>query len=154
MKDRELRASDVARLVVKHRASGWCYEEVGLDGGRLRLDVLEVRHDGRDQLIGYEIKVDRQDFRADEKWPGYLDYCHQLWFVAPKGVITAEDLDSLDPDVGLLRVIERKYPMGVERSKTKRWLSVVRPARRRSMDPRIEASVLYPLIGRRPGKVF
>lgn len=42
--------------------------------------------------IGYEIKVSRQDFENDQKWTGYLDLCHQFYFVCPAGLIRATDL--------------------------------------------------------------
>lgn len=49
--------------------------------------------------IGYEIKVSRNDFMRDEKWPAYLDVCHQLYFVCPWGLIGPSEL----PDgVGLM----------------------------------------------------
>ncbi len=37
--------------------------------------------------IGYEIKVSVSDFRRDGKWPTYLDYCHEFYFVVPWGLI-------------------------------------------------------------------
>jgi len=52
--------------------------------------------------IGYEIKVSRQDFLQDNKWPNYLKLCHQLYFVAPKGLIAKEELP---PEVGLLELL-------------------------------------------------
>ena len=37
---------------------------------------------------GYEIKVDRQDFRRDKKWTEYLPLCHEFAFVCPAGLIS------------------------------------------------------------------
>ncbi len=150
-KPRDLRASDVVSLLRRERVQGYCFDEVGVDGGRLRFDLLEVRHDGRDSLIGSEIKVNRSDYRADDKWPGYLDYCHELWFVAPPDVITPDDLVDIDPDVGLLHVHERHHEHRGHGA-TRRWLTVVRRAKRRPMDPTIEAAVLYTLVGGRGGR--
>lgn len=45
-------------------------------------------------IIGYEIKTSRQDFENDQKWTGYLDLCHELYFVCPAGLIRATDLPS------------------------------------------------------------
>jgi len=39
------------------------------------------------KFTGYEIKVDRSDFLNDEKWIDYLPLCHELYFVAPAGLI-------------------------------------------------------------------
>jgi hypothetical protein len=42
--------------------------------------------------IGYEIKVDRRDFLRDDKWPTYLDYCHQFYFVCPSKLIDKAEI--------------------------------------------------------------
>jgi Spy/CpxP family protein refolding chaperone len=49
--------------------------------------------------VGYEIKVSRSDFLRDTKWQRYLSVCHEFYFVAPKGVLTAAELPE---QVGLL----------------------------------------------------
>ena len=51
------------------------------------------------RTYGYEIKASRSDFLRDEKWPNYLKYCHEFYFVAPKGLIMPEELPA---EVGLL----------------------------------------------------
>ncbi len=51
--------------------------------------------------IGYEIKVDRHDFEQDQKWTGYLDLCHEFFFVCPAGLIRSTDLPS---SIGLMWV--------------------------------------------------
>lgn len=47
----------------------------------------------------YEVKVSRSDFLNDRKWRGYLPYCNEFFFVAPKGII---DPSELPPEAGLL----------------------------------------------------
>ena len=32
-------------------------------------------------VTAHEIKVSRADFLKDDKWPGYLPYCNQFYFV-------------------------------------------------------------------------
>jgi len=49
--------------------------------------------------IGYEIKISRSDFLRDKKWPEYLDYCHEFYFVCPWGMIQKNDIP--DNRVGL-----------------------------------------------------
>lgn len=50
-------------------------------------------------IIAYEIKVSRSDFLADDKWPTYLKYCNEFYFVcAPNVCQTAEISD----DAGLI----------------------------------------------------
>lgn len=53
-------------------------------------------------VCAYEIKVSRSDFIADNKWPGYLPYCNQFYFVTPKGLI---DLTEIPEQAGLLIAI-------------------------------------------------
>lgn len=52
-------------------------------------------------MIGYEIKVSRQDFEQDQKWTGYMDLCNYFFFVCPAGLIRATDLPH---QVGLIWV--------------------------------------------------
>lgn len=47
----------------------------------------------------YEIKCTRSDFLSDKKWRGYLPYCNEFYFVAPKGIIEPTELP---PEAGLL----------------------------------------------------
>jgi len=49
--------------------------------------------------IVYEIKQSRSDFLHDTKWPEYIKYCTDFYFVAPPGIIQPEELP---PHVGLL----------------------------------------------------
>ncbi len=66
----------------------------------LRLDAVAFKKSWTHPCItGYEVKVDRQDFLRDEKWPGYLQYCHRFSFACPTGLIAPDEL----PDgVGLI----------------------------------------------------
>jgi len=48
--------------------------------------------------IGYEIKIARNDFLKDEKWRNYLNFCNQLYFVAPPKIINPEEVPE---EVGL-----------------------------------------------------
>ena len=47
----------------------------------------------------YEIKVSRSDFLRDNKWELYKQYCNELYFAVPKGLI---DKTELPDDVGLI----------------------------------------------------
>jgi len=51
------------------------------------------------RFIGYEIKVNRQDFLRDVKWQDYLPYCTEFYFVAPAGII---DPTEVPEQAGLL----------------------------------------------------
>jgi len=58
-----------------------CLTEFRLKSGR-RADVAGLDRKGR--IVIVEIKRSLQDFRADAKWPEYLDYCDNFYFATPK----------------------------------------------------------------------
>ena len=69
--------------------------EISLRSGR-RADLVAVDEAGTILII--EIKSSIEDFRSDQKWPEYRDYCDRLYFaVAPDF-----PLGILPDDVGLL----------------------------------------------------
>lgn len=69
--------------------------EVTLPSGR-RADILGIRRNGEIWII--EVKSSIPDFRADQKWPEYRDYCDALLFaVAPDFPI-----EILPPETGLI----------------------------------------------------
>lgn len=87
--------------------------EFSLKNGR-RADVLALDGDGRFTLV--EIKSSLADFRADTKWPDYLDFCDQFFFAVPHGF----PVDVLPETEGLMIA--------------DRWdAAIVRPAEARSM---------------------
>lgn len=43
-------------------------------------------------IRGFEIKVSRSDFLADEKWQGYAEFCSSLSIVCPEGLIEAHEV--------------------------------------------------------------
>ncbi len=68
--------------------------------GLLKLDAWVVRKTWSPwSIVGYEVKVDRQDFERDQKWSAYLPLCHEFYFVCPGGLIRGVDLP---PGIGLL----------------------------------------------------
>lgn len=72
-------------------------------GGRhCRMDAWTMRRSwSNPMVIAYEIKVSRSDFLGDDKWPGYLPCCNQLYFVCPSGLIRP---DEVGDQVGLIWV--------------------------------------------------
>jgi hypothetical protein len=55
--------------------------EFSLRSGR-RVDVIGLDAKGRITIV--EIKSSLEDFRADAKWPEYLDYCDAFYFAVPE----------------------------------------------------------------------
>lgn len=69
--------------------------EFSLKSGR-RVDVIALNAASHFTIV--EIKTSEADFRADAKWPEYLDYCDAFYFAVP------EDFprDILPVDRGLM----------------------------------------------------
>ena len=57
--------------------------EVTLPNGK-RADVVGYNENGH--IIMIEVKVSKGDFRQDEKWTSYLDYCDEFYFLLDKEV--------------------------------------------------------------------
>lgn len=90
-------ALDICRGAVRLlRAHGMAaVTEVTLASGR-RADIAATAESGEIWIV--EIKSSLEDFRTDQKWPEYRDYCDRLFFaVAP-----AFPREVLPPDTGLI----------------------------------------------------
>ena len=87
--------------------------EFSLRNGR-RADVLALDGDGHFTIV--EIKSSLADFRADSKWPDYLEFCDHFYFAVPQGF----PIDVLPETEGLMIA--------------DRWdATIVRPAEARAM---------------------
>jgi hypothetical protein len=69
--------------------------EVGLPNGR-RADLMGLS--GKGELWIVEIKSSIEDFRADQKWPEYREFCDRLLFAVAPGF----PIDILPADTGLI----------------------------------------------------
>ncbi len=89
----DLLARGISRLLAEmgYRA----LTEFRLRNGR-RADVAGLNNKGKVVIV--ELKRSLQDFRADRKWPEYLDYCDSFYFAAPRGFPN----DHLPADQGLI----------------------------------------------------
>jgi len=58
-----------------------CLHEFTLRNGR-RADVIALASDGTFTIV--EIKTSVNDFRSDNKWPDYLDFCDHFYFAVPE----------------------------------------------------------------------
>ena len=76
-------ARGVSRLLLERGYSPLL--EFTLPNGR-RLDVAAISDTG--DIMAVEIKCSLADFRADEKWPEYLEYCDRYYFAVPDGFPT------------------------------------------------------------------
>jgi hypothetical protein len=68
-------------------------------GTHFRMDAVAIKKSWANPCVTcYEVKVNRQDFLRDEKWPVYLGYCNRFAFVCAEGLIQKEELA---PEIGL-----------------------------------------------------
>lgn len=76
------KTADVGRGVCRHLcARGYApLMEFTLGNGR-RADVAAINDSG--QIVIVEIKVSVGDFRGDQKWSSYLEYCDEFFFAVP-----------------------------------------------------------------------
>jgi hypothetical protein len=109
----------VRRLLGAMGYSSVC--ELSLPNGS-RADVAAISGSG--QILIVEIKSSAADFRSDQKWPEYRDYCDQLYFaVAPEGPI-----ELIPNDTGL--IVADSYFGELVRTAPR---AAVIPARRRAV---------------------
>lgn len=100
-------ASDISKLLrQKHPVDKFLSVEECKTGSSwfatrcARLDMwVMARSWAHPRFIGYEIKVNRQDFLRDTKWQDYLKYCTEFYFVSPPDIIAPEELPE---DAGLI----------------------------------------------------
>jgi hypothetical protein len=71
--------------------------------------------------IGYEIKVDRGDWRRDDKIHDYMPLCHLLYIVAPKGIVPLEELPA---GVGLLEPVGTTGRLQAKRKAARREIDL------------------------------
>jgi len=86
-------ARGVARLLATHGFA--CICEVPLANGR-RADVVAVSEAGDIWIV--EIKSSLEDFRTDQKWPEYREFCDRMLFA----VAVDFPVDILPGDAGLI----------------------------------------------------
>lgn len=70
--------------------------EFTLPSGR-RADLMAIKADGTIWIV--EIKSSLEDFRVDQKWPEYRDYCDEFFFAIPAQM----DAEIIPIDAGLMR---------------------------------------------------
>jgi hypothetical protein len=112
-------AGDLARGVLRLLADLGCegLDEVSLANNR-RADVLAL--DAKGRIVIVEIKTSEADFRADTKWPDYLEFCDFFYFAVPAGFPD----DLLPSDHGL--IVADRYGGSVVRPAPERRLAAAR----------------------------
>jgi hypothetical protein len=104
-----LRARDILeRLSARHRRD-LVFPEVK-DGptwgaAPMRIDLVAIAKSWSPvRISGYEIKVSRSDWLADDKWMAYTRLCHRFSIAAPKGIVLPTEIP---PGIGLVEATAR-----------------------------------------------
>ncbi|MBC05253.1 MmcB family DNA repair protein [Thalassospira sp.] len=105
----------VCRLLYHHQIA--CLTELRLGNGR-RLDVLALGPKG--ELWAVEVKSSVEDFRVDQKWQSYLDYCDRFFFAVPMHF----PKDLIPEDVGL--IVADRFEAAIIRPSPENKLSAAR----------------------------
>ncbi|MBO6807767.1 MmcB family DNA repair protein [Thalassospira sp.] len=105
----------VCRLLYHHQMA--CLTELRLGNGR-RLDVLALGPKG--DLWAVEVKSSVEDFRVDQKWQSYLDYCDRFYFAVPMHF----PKDLIPEDVGL--IVADRFEAAIIRPSLETKLSAAR----------------------------
>lgn len=105
-------------LKTKHDTLGDIFAsqvKIGPAGSKI-MDAVAIKKTWSPRtVIGYEIKVSRQDFLRDQKHPVYMDNCNIFYFVTPVGIIQDGELPQgaghmiYNSDTGKLRT-KKKAP--------------------------------------------
>lgn len=62
-------------------------------GGHFRLDAWTMNKSWSNlRFTGYEIKVNRRDYKQDDKWQAYLPLCNQFFFVCPNRMLEPSEI--------------------------------------------------------------
>jgi hypothetical protein len=89
----KITAVDIVKLLeVKHSKDLFITEckngQTWGNKSNFRLDGWVMKRSYSNPLIiGYEVKVDRQDFLNDHKYHNYFELCNEFYFVCPAGLI-------------------------------------------------------------------
>lgn len=110
-----------------------CVTELPLPNGR-RADIIAISTGGDIWIV--EVKSCLADFRADQKWPEYREFCDRLLFAVKPDF----PLDVLDPSTGL--ILADRYGGEILREPAETRLA---PARRKAMTLRIARFAAYRL---------
>ena len=67
-----------------------------------RFDLLALKKSWSHPCIRiYEAKSNRRTFLGDHKWPQYMDYCNEFYWLCPTGII---EKSEVDPRCGLVTI--------------------------------------------------
>jgi len=79
------------------------------DGMRGTIILDLIRFDlTKHRIIGYEIKLTREDLRKDDKWYLYSDLCQKFYFIVPEELVKSTR-ELIPEEVGVIGISEVKH---------------------------------------------
>lgn len=100
MNSHEAHAEILRRLRARHSedisdAEVYVPSGRGAGAGSQRMDFYSIACSwANPNITAYEVKVSRQDFVRDNKWPAYLPCCHHFVFVTAPGVCKLDEIPA------------------------------------------------------------
>ncbi len=109
-----LAAKHTRDLFVPHCKTGPSW----YNDNQLILDAWVMPFSWTRPIIGYEVKVNRSDFRRDHKWVNYLSFCNLFYFVTPWGLLEEKDIPA---EAGLIWLTKTGAGIRYIRKAPSRW---------------------------------
>ena len=102
----KLTSTEIYKILGQNAYSNLCIPE--FTWGDLRIDaiMIDVKHRW---IRGFEIKINKNDFKNDYKWVEYSRFCSSLCIVCPEGLIQPEEIEK---PFGLIWIPDK--PCGTE----------------------------------------
>jgi len=124
----KLTASEIYKELKQSAYSNICIPE--FTWGDLRIDAIMIDTKHR-WIRGFEIKINKNDFKNDNKWVDYSIFCSSLCIVCPEGLIQPEEIKkpfgliwvTNKPNINnsYLRIQYKKKPINFQKRNSLAW---------------------------------
>jgi hypothetical protein len=123
--EQKIYTSDILKAIAKRHTNDFFMTEVKDGptwfGSHLRMDGVAIAKSWtRPCITGYEVKVSRSDWLADQKWNNYIPLCHRFSVAAAPGVVHEGEIPAgvgwyeYVPATGNLRIKQKAAPREIE----------------------------------------
>jgi hypothetical protein len=124
----KITAKEIYKILHNLSYSNLCIPE--FTWGDLRIDAIMIDTKHR-WIRGFEIKINKNDFKNDNKWIGYSQFCSSLCIVCPEGLIKPEEIEKPfgliwigvpSTDNGWKAIQYKKKPINFQKRNSLSWL--------------------------------
>ena len=122
-------ANDIKKILSESSYSNLFIPE--FTWGDLRIDAIMIDTNHR-WVRGFEIKINKNDFKKDNKWVDYSRFCSSLCIVCPEGLIQPEEIgkpfgliwvsDTPNFSNSYLKIQYKKKPLNFQKRNSLSWL--------------------------------